>query len=145
GLEEYVHLDRWVATRVKDLAAADAVDTGPGHRSSSSVPAEPLDSPSPISSTTWSKSSPSSSPPISWPIFFAQRAMLFGSFSSTSPRSALSLSRSSRLSSESTCAVREMSLVRWRPPQRGQAGEVSTAAKLKKKIDGRLPQSAQRY
>src|SRR3989442_9702897 len=121
----------------------DACDAGGGHRSSSSRLVPPLGPASSISPTAWSKSSPSSSPPICCPIFFAQRAMLLGSFSSTSERS-LSLIRSRRLSSERTWAVREIRRVRRGPPQNGQGGGTSAAAGLLKKKEGRLPQGAQR-
>src|ERR1700732_5320959 len=143
-LQHHVDLDRRVPSRIEDLPAVDAGDSGRGHRSSSSRLSAPLEPAPSISETAWSKSSPISSSPICCPIFFAQRAMLLGSFSSTSERS-LSLSRSSRLSSERTWAVREISRVRCRPPHCGQAGDASTDSKLLKKIDGRLPQSAQRY
>src|SRR5437660_12896481 len=143
-LEDHVDLDRRIPARIEDLAAVDARDAGGGHRSLSSILVAASGPDSSISPTTWSKSSPSSSPPICCPIFFAQRAMLLGSFSATSPR-ALSLIRSSRLSSERTCAVREVRRVRRWPPQRGQAGDSSTAVKLLQHMQGRLPQSAQRY
>jgi hypothetical protein len=41
--------------------------------------------------------------------------------------------------------VLDIRRVRWRPPQRGQAGDASTAVRLLKKMEGLLPQSAQRY
>ena len=75
----------------------------------------------------------------------AQRATLRGSFSSTPAIWAESLSASIRESSESTCEVREMSRVSRRLPQPGQAGEASTAARLRKKMAGRALQSRQRY
>src|SRR6202521_3092471 len=130
-LQHHVDLDRRVSSRVEDLPAVDAGDSGRGHRSSSSTLSAPLGPAPSISETAWSKSSPISSSPICCPIFFAQRAMLLGSFSSTSERS-LSLSRSSRLSSERTWAVREIRRVRWRPPHDGQAGDASPASKLLK-------------
>src|SRR5439155_7354916 len=81
GLEDDVDLYRGVSARVEDLSPLDAHDRGSAHRSSASAPFGSSWA-SPISSTTWSKSSPSSSPPSCWPIVLAQRAMLFGSFSS---------------------------------------------------------------
>src|SRR5205823_10864418 len=110
-LQDHVDLDCRIPARIEDLAAVDARDAGGGHRSSSSILVAASGPASSISPTTWSKSSPSSSPPICCPIFFAQRAMLLGSFSSTSERSP-SLIRSRRLSSERTWAVREIRRVR---------------------------------
>src|SRR5205807_8886667 len=130
GLEDDVDLYRGVSARVEDLSPLDAHDRGCAHRPSASAPFGSSWA-SPISSTTWSKSSPSSSPPSCWPIVLAQRAMLFGSFSSTSERPALSLSWSSRLSSESTWAVREINRGRRRPTQIGHGGEDSYDATLR--------------
>src|SRR5437588_4135041 len=153
GVEHDIHLNRRVAARIQDLARGDLSNRWHARvsdysRSSScrSPPGVcPSGPPSPISSTTCSKSSPSSSSPICWPILRAQRAMLLGSFSSTSAMSALPARFSMRVSSDRTWAVREISRVICRPPQPGQAGDASTAAKLRKKMDCRLRQSGHRY
>ncbi len=70
------------------------------------LPPPPSPPPAISSSIAWSMSSPKSSP-ISWPIFFMNRATLFGSFSSMSPMADGSAIDSRRASSDFGDANRE--------------------------------------